>query len=248
MDIAKFLLESTQSHAREEILNHKLLFDLKVAAGECGYHLQNYHSDVDHDGFDLVLDDGVNLRKVQLKSIGHKAKAAKWEIHRGLLRPTANNLESLGFQYKSPQFDDGSICWGAEGGVILIVYKVNGSEVEVTYRYTDTYIISAISLGLLKRGNPTVTVANGVRQDLPKGKANQKLEIKKGLFVKAATPGNLLCLLGMASPIKRNWQIRIRALASEEWGPKGEMLASKLDEYRREFPAIMTEVCGHATP
>lgn len=40
-------------------MNHKLLFDLKVDAGECGYHLQNYYSDVHHDGFDLILDDGV---------------------------------------------------------------------------------------------------------------------------------------------------------------------------------------------
>ena len=87
-----------------------------------------------------------------------------------------------------------------------------------------------------------------MRQNLPKGKANQKLEIKKGLFVQAATPGHLLCLLGMESAIKRNWQFRVRALASEEWGPKGETLASKLDEYRREFPAIMTEVCGHTSP
>lgn len=248
MDLAKFLLESTQSHAREEILNHKLLFDLKVAAGECGYHLQNYYSDVDHDGFDLVIDDGVNLRKMQLKSVGHKAKAAKWEIHRGLLRPTANNLEALGFQYKSPQFDGGKICWGAEGGVILIVYEVNGSEIEVKYRYTDAYIISAISLGILRRSKPTVTVANTVRQNLPKGKANQKLEIRRGLFVEAATPGHLLCLLGMESAIKRNWQNRVRALASEKWGPKGETLPSKLAEYRSEFPAIMTEVCGHASP
>lgn len=248
MNLTKFLLESAQSHAREEILKHKLLFDLKVAAAECGYHLQNYHSDVDHDGFDLVLDDGVNLRKVQLKSVGRKAKAAKWEIHRGLLRPTANNLEALGFQYKHPEFNNDKICWGVEGGVILIRYEVNGSKVDVTYLYTDAYIISAISLGLIKKGKPTMRVADTVRQDLPEKKANAKLKISRGLFVKAATPAHLLYLLGMENEIKRDWQFRVRALASDKWGPKGVTLANTLKEYRSEFPAIMVGVCGDSSP
>lgn len=244
MKLESFLKNSSQSHAREEILNHKLLFDLKIAAGECNYHLRNYYSDVDHDGFDVVLDDGITLRKVQLKSVGSKARAAKWDIHRGLLRPAANNLEAFGFQYKSTQFDGGKICWGAEGGVVLIVYGVDGSNISVRYFYTDIYIVSAISLGVLRKNTPTVKVANNIRRDLPKSKANSKLVIRKGLFVEAASPGNLLCLLGLTSRLKQNWQSQVRALASEKWGPKGEVLAAKLKEYRKDLPSIFKELCG----
>lgn len=248
MDLKKFLRESNQSHAREEILNHKLLFDLKLAAGACGYHLQNYYSDVDHEGFDLILDDGMNLRKIQLKSVGRDATTAKWNINRGLLRPMANNLEALGFQYKSPQFDDGRICWGAEGGVILIDYDVQDGNVNVTYRFTDIYVIPAISLGILKRPAGTVKGADDLRKSLPEGKPNEKLEVNKGLFIEAFTPGNLLSLVGMESVIKRDWQMRVRALASEAWGPKGMMISTALLEYQTEFPAVMQEVAGHATP
>jgi hypothetical protein len=248
MTLTKFLVESTQSHAREEILNHKLLFDLKVAAGTCGYHLQNYSSDVDHEGFDVVLDDGVNLRKMQVKSVGRYAKTAKWDIHRGLLLPAVNNLEPLGFQYKSLQSEEERPCWGADGGVILIVYEVKGGEIEVAYRYTDVYIISAISLGILKRPKPTIAVAKKVRTALPQENAAQTLEIRKGLFVEAATPQHLLCLLGMKSLIKRNWQMRVRAIANEEWASKGEMLQSELGKFRSEFPAILQEVSGRKKP
>jgi hypothetical protein len=248
MNLHTFLRESEQSHAREEILNHKLLFDLKLAAGSCGYHLQNYYSDVDHDGFDLILDDAVNLRKIQLKSVGHNATTSKWEINRGLLRPMASNLESLGFQLTSPQLDGGKICWGAEGGVILITYKVDKNNVLVTYRYTDIYIITAISLGILRRGAPTIKCANALRKLLPVGESTEKLEVNKGLFIKVSSPEHLLCLAGMKSAIPRNWHFRVRALASEQWGPKQQMLPSSLDEFRKGFPDIMKEVTGLDSP
>lgn len=248
MGLNRFLSQSEQSHAREEILNNRLLFDLKLAAGSCGYHLQNYYSDVDHDGFDLILDDGVNIRKIQMKSVGSNATTSKWEINRGLLRPAASNLESLGFQLKSPHFDGGRVCWGAEGGVILITYEVDKNNVVVEYRYTDIYIITAISLGILKRNDPTIRCARELRKHLPDGESNEKLKVNAGLFIKAYSPENLLCLAGMKSAVARNWQFMVRALASEEWGPKQKMLPGTLDEFRNGFPEVMKEVSGYDSP
>ena len=248
MTMASFLLDSHQSHAREEILNHLLLFDLKVAAAESDYHLQNYHSDVDHEGCDVIIDDGINLKKIQLKSVGKDAKTAKWEIHRGLMRPTANNLEPLGFQFKSPFFDEGRVCWGMEGGVILIEYTVDGLNINPTYYYTDVFIVTAISLGILSRPRPTVTVADTFRKQLPQQKTNSKIDVKKGVFVRAETPMNLLCLSGMQSTLPSNWQMKVLALANEEWGSKGQVIESKLEEYRNGFQAQMCKICGHGSP
>lgn len=245
MALKDFFHKDSNSHACEELFNHKLLFDIKLAAAKAGYHLRNYYSDVDHDGFDLIIDDNVNVRKIQLKSVRRDSTTAEWQIHRGLLRPTANNLEALGFQYQSEQFSGGKIAWGAEGGVVVIEYEITAQEtVSVSYSYTDVYVISAIALGVLKRTAATVRAAVRVREQLPTGGATEKVNLVKGLFMRCAGPSNLLALAGVMSEFAQNWQVRVRSLASEEWGPKGGVLADQLAQYRLELPQILKSVSG----
>ena len=62
-------LRSQNTHAIEELFNYRLLYDLKLAAFAHGYHLLTYYTDVDHDGFDVILDDRDYLRKIQLKTV-----------------------------------------------------------------------------------------------------------------------------------------------------------------------------------
>jgi hypothetical protein len=245
MDLSEFLAKEANLHAREELFNHRLMFDLKLAAFAAGYHLQTFYSDVDHDGFDVVFDDREVIRKVQLKTVSATATTSSWDIHRHILRPRPDHMNEFGFGSSDP--------YGVEGGVILIEYKVPDgmNAVEVTYWYTELSLVAAISLGLVARGSPTTTAAENLRRELIKkdeGETPGKIGVAKGLFTRAASPQNVLCLLGLAGTINRNWAGRVAALGREKWGAKGVMLATKLQEYRNEFPAVMKEVCGHERP
>ena len=50
-----FLKDNTQ--IREDLLNLKLFFDLKEASAYSKVHLKIFRSDVDIDGFDIIIDD-----------------------------------------------------------------------------------------------------------------------------------------------------------------------------------------------
>ena len=46
MNLSEFLNVAGSLHAREELFNHRLLFDLKSACAENGTYLRTYYSDV----------------------------------------------------------------------------------------------------------------------------------------------------------------------------------------------------------
>lgn len=221
-------LKAMNTHAIEDLLNHRLFYDLKLAAIDRGYFLLTHHSDVDHDGFDVILDDHDFLRKVQVKSVLNVSTTTSWGIHRGLLRPYPINFESLGFS-----FDRDSPQWGLEGGVVLAAYRPNGDKLDVTYFFSDIYIVTAIALDLLpSRHGATKKAATALRGDLMNGPSREKIAMAKGLFVEAATPQHLLGLIGMHGFFHTGWVAGVRALASEEWGIKGITLPSVLKAYR----------------
>jgi hypothetical protein len=230
-------------HAREELLNYKLLFDIKLAAARHDYHLLTYFCDVDHDGFDIIFDDHYTVRKVQLKTVETNATTQSWPIHRSILRPIRENWERLGFFHKGMAYL--TDC-GVEGGVILMEFDANKPECPVSYFYTDIYIITAIALGKLNRIGTTVSTANGLRDDLPNGKLAEKIGVAKGLFVPAATASNLLALLSLQCPERINWQTRVLIAGQEEknWVPKTELLPSVAAKHIADIPNAIKQACG----
>ena len=193
------------------MFNHKLLYEMKEAAFVRGYHLQTYFSDVDHDGFDVIFDDGDNLRKVQLKTVGANADTTSWDIHKGILRPLPNNYEEMGFNFEG--------FWGVEGGVVLIEYFIDAKNAICTsYLFTDIYVINAIAVELIARHGNTKKAAIALRANDAAGRAKDQISVAKGLFVRVASSQNLLCLIGMHSALPRPaWQQRIKSLSSEAW-------------------------------
>lgn len=221
-------LKTQNTHAIEELFNYRLLYDLKLAAFVRGYHLLAYYTDVDHDGFDVILDDRDSLRKIQLKTVAKTAGTQTWDIHRSIIRPIAPNFEPLGFN-----FDLSNPNWGVEGGVVLIEYEPKGEAINVRYYFTDIFVITAIALELLPhRHRATIIAANALRGDLFNGSSNSKIGVAKGLFIEAATPQHLLALIDLHSEHNNGWRHAVRALASEQWGPKGMTLPGVLDGYR----------------
>ena len=245
MTLAQYLDVKANLHAREEILNYRLLFDAKLAAAKHGYNLLTYYCDVDHDGFDIIFDDRYTVRKVQLKTVGKGTPTGSWMIHRSVLRPTRHNWEDFGFLYTDTA---DSTDFGVEGGVVLMEYDAATPDFPVTYFYTDIFIITAIALGHLHTHASTTQAAKDLRTGLPTGKLTEKISVAKGLFVEANSASNLLALLSLQSPERINWQHRVRLSWQKSFGVPPELVPGLLDQQIAEIPDVMKKVCGHDDP
>lgn len=246
MSLADYLDHDANLHAREELLNYRLLFDIKLAAAKYEYHLLTYYSDVDHDGFDIIFDDRHTVRKVQLKTVASTASTKSWDIHRSILRPERSNWERLGFFHRGPAHE--TDC-GVEGGVILMRYDANKPDLPVTYHYTDIYVITAIALQHVPRHHTVYTAAANLRSELPNGGLTDKIGVSEGLFIQVTTPSNLLAMLSMQAPDQINWQNQVILSGQEAvWGPKPEMIPQVLAQQIAEIPASIQKACGHANP
>lgn len=185
--LLKFFKDSNNSVSRENIFNHLLCYDLKIAAARRGYDLQIYQPDVDRDGFDLILDDRDTMLPIQVKTVFGKTRV--WEIKKRLLRPKWYLCEQLGFE-TSPY------GVGLNGGILLIDIKVATDEaIAVDYFYTDVFIMRIMQLGIIQK-------INGISQfwkDLVTGLGDDKVEVKKAFFLKAKGHEQLLELMGLHS-------------------------------------------------
>jgi hypothetical protein len=210
-----YLLASENSRTREAILRHRFVYDLTLAAARRGYALQVYLGEVDRDGFDIVLDDGGSLRKVQLKSV--LSSTESWRIRKKLLLPEAADAEPLGFIGEQSSS-------GLGGGVVLQDVEVrDDGELNVTYSYTDVPVLRAFEFGLLSRGGATREAITQVLAKLiddteprkkKKNKPGQEEEgneegiaskyetrvvVPRGAFVPVRGSDELLAIVGLAS-------------------------------------------------
>ena len=76
----------------------------------------------------------------------------------------------------------------------------------------------------------------------------EKIDVARGLFLPAASPHHLMCLLGLNGIISRNWQGRIYAVSYETVGPRGRTREETTREYRETIYDLLKEVCGTADP
>lgn len=246
MTLIKYLKSATNRHAVEELLNYRLLFDMKLAAARNDYHLLTYYSDVDHDGFDVIFDDRIMVRKVQLKTFAKASRTSQWQIHRAVLRPTHDTWLALGF------FHPGLIRHtdvGVEGGVVLIEYDPNNNDLPVTYYYTDIYAITAIALSHWTRKSRTIAAAKLLRESLPNQKGTDKIGIAKGLFIKLASASHLLAILGLECDERKNWQDKVILSGQRDhWGPKPDMLPSVVEKHISEISDTLEHVSGLKRP
>jgi hypothetical protein len=144
-DYSKFLKDNTK--VREDILNQKLIFDLKEAFVKDDWHLKIYKADVDIDGFDLILDDNDQmLIKCQIKS-KFESTTDHVSIHNSMLRPDCHSIEALGFEITP--------CHNDRRGIILIDGKINDNNIVVEYSYFDCFLLRAMALGIYSLGLQT---------------------------------------------------------------------------------------------
>jgi|GEM_PF-4697459 hypothetical protein len=128
---------------REELLNHKIIFDLKLAAARANYHLKVYTVQVDFEGFDLLIEGEDVVKKVQLKST-LSATTGNWEIHNSMLYPNI-------YVYHDFEFSEPLGCSFNDSGVVLIdVMVVDGKNISIEYYYCDIYILRCLELAIFQ--------------------------------------------------------------------------------------------------
>jgi len=188
-----------------------------VAAAARGYDLLVYQPTVDSDGFDLILDDRDRLLPLQLKSVVFGGRAAKWSIHRKLLRPERHEIEWFGFE-PSPCGE------GRGGGVLLAEVSTDGISVGLSYRYTDLRILTAFWLDLIPVLPQTKARLQRLRSEL-ESQPSGKVALPKTAFVKAKSPEHLLALAGLHSRFENTWPNMLCRLARFEFERQGELPA-----------------------
>lgn len=140
-----FFYSSENSIRRESILMNKLLFDLQLAYAMQGYYLKSYRTDVDDNGYDLVLDSEDISRKIQVKSTMIDSATRTWDIAKGVLRPELLQMSKHSMW--------SNLSAGISGGVILQEITLKDGDIDLNYYYSDLVIISLYCLGVI--GNKT---------------------------------------------------------------------------------------------
>lgn len=194
MGIDAFLRKSGNSHAKESILRDRLSYDLKLAAAQSDYYLKFYLTDVDHDGFDVIVDDGDTAEKLQIKTVLHDAATSSWPIQKGLLRLRLGLIEKMGF-VASPESE------GAQGGVTVMELVPEESSIDVQYLYTDVFILTAFALRIFERNHSaSKEAADRVFTELFTGTSRDTVSIPKTCFLEAKDPAHLLALMNIHGP------------------------------------------------
>ena len=207
-NLEEFLNDAKNMHAREEMLMHRLLLDIKTGAARRGYYLNSYFDNVDHDGFDVIFDDQDYIKKIQVKTVQKKGKTSAWNIHKRLLRPSWGMVEKLGFEPSA--FGEGS-----EGGVVLIEFWDDGQELKADYYYTDTFVLTLFYCGFIKRtdGRSQKSVKEFC-STLRDGSGRELTAVPKSAFLKAKSASELLSLMGLHSLSSGGWKHQLIVLAS----------------------------------
>ncbi|WP_050907543.1 hypothetical protein [Vibrio harveyi] len=211
-NLEKYLFEPSNSHAKESLINNKLLFDLKLSAARRGYFLNAYTPEVDKDGFDIIFDDQDSMTKVQLKTVMEKAGTTSWDIHKTILRPDPMICEDLGFE-PSP------MGTGHQGGVILIeISDCNQSGFSVQYYYTDIIVLCALRDGLIEVDEPPQDrVIKTFFENINTGRSHEKIALNKKMFLKATSPEGLLAIMGLHNSLSTGiFRFHIQKLAKSQ--------------------------------
>jgi hypothetical protein len=228
-----FLKKDVNSKTRESILTFRILYDLKLAAALSGYDLSCFISDVDRDGFDIVLDDLDSLRKIQLKSVAKSSSTSTWNIHRSILRPDMSLCEMLGYEPTTAGT-------GVQGAVILIEFTGHPNYLDISYFYTDIFVITALELGVVRRERKiNRSVFAKFRSSLQNGKSTEKIAVPKSLFVKAKGPEHLLGLLAFHNRISYVWWQHLLKIGEDRF--HRPVLRSELPAPLAELPELVAK-------
>jgi hypothetical protein len=178
---------------REELLNYKLFYDLKLAAAERLYHLKIFESTVDVEGFDVMLDDNCKVCRFQLKSKYIASTRILKKIHSVMLLPNKYDANIL-------KINNG-LCPSQDNGLVLIDVRVNRAEgTIIQYYYLDFYILFAIARGLFTDKKRNQDKAQKIINEVLDTKSrSSRIDIPISLMLKIKDSASLLAICGFDS-------------------------------------------------
>ncbi|GAB2609287.1 hypothetical protein GCM10027035_02020 [Emticicia sediminis] len=148
-------------------MNQKLFFELKEASARSHIHLKIFKSDVDIDGFDIIIDNNDDLlMKCQVKS-RFNSTTTNFDIHQIMLKPNFYIFEK--FEFLEPIG-----CPLDKRGVILIDADIENDKIICRYYYLDIFLLRALELGIFKLTNQSKTMAEKLLKVLRNGKSKPK--------------------------------------------------------------------------
>lgn len=225
--MSKNLKECLRSDAisTENIFKHKFLYDVSLAAARRGYSLGIYRSEMDVEGFDVILNDKDVMKPLQLKTV--IGKTGGWSIHKSILRPSAVIAE---------RHEGGAThtTVGIEGGIVLQKISIEKSDAQVEYFYTDYFILNLLYKRIILRNVRTYAAISRVLNEMREGKGSSKITIPKGIFVKAKSADSLLTLCGLHSNVgNKVWAYHLKLLEEgEKQIPKTVLENSLIDDVK----------------
>jgi hypothetical protein len=227
-DLEQFLRGAENTVSREKLLDHRFRYDCQLAAAERGYHLVTLGSEVDRDGYDVAFSDGDSTRFLQEKTCEASSGSA-WDIWKGLLRPGSSLIhDALAFEFSPSGI-------GTEGGFVLIEWKANGGALEVTYSFTDIYVIAALAYGVIPGPKPLSRAdAGSLLRDLTTGLGRDRVSVRRSVLLTCKDAGSLLALAGLhAVPRFPSWFLLADLIAAENNRLGGRVLSAPPHELRR---------------
>ena len=189
------------------MFRHDLLHGIYQACAAARKSVHIYEPEIDISGFDIVVDNLFRTLRFQLKSklIGSATRA--WSIHKTLLRPNLECLNSL-------PFIPGGEGAGYMGGVILIEADITEANIQYSYSYTDVLVICAKHASIF---GPSSSLGKAAVTSIFKELVRPDLEckpmiLKKEVFWKFSNLGNLLKFAGLSSDVRDNFHLCVSSL------------------------------------
>ncbi len=220
-----FLLRPENTVTRERMYFNRLFFELKMAGARRGYALTIFESEVDRDGYDMILDDADLEKRFQLKVVGDGATTSKWKVHKRLLRPSYSDGETARWPPSRR---------GIGGGLLIMQASIVDTIRPLYYLYTDWHIIEAIAQGLIRlparAGETLRNKADAFLGALYEGVGNERIAVPKSLLLNPKDADNLLALAGFHN-------------ATDVYYPFGNFMRLFMDNARisRDFLSISSD-------
>lgn len=214
-----FLERSENSVTREKIFVNRFEFDIRMAAARVETAISIGVADVDRNGYDVILDDEENSRKIQLKTVGAEADTSEWKVLKTFFRPPFEYVNKLGLK---ATLDNVGI-----GGSVVLMEISNFETGAVQYHYTDALIVRAFELELIKPAptppgpghpkdptwkkayNVLRTLEIGVDEEQAKRQKDydaKRVSIPEDLFLTIENSNQLLAVMGFHNTVDSSFR------------------------------------------
>jgi len=203
MHLKTYMSKPDNLVAREQLLFHRLMFDLKLEAAKVGHSLLAATPEVDRDGYDVALWLNNETTVIQCKAFAGRAPS-RWRIHKKLISPSP--WEQLEILHRGRPYTH---C-GFGGGVVAIAVQASEADIEIGYYFANLITIWAMSEGIVTKKKDVRKTAEAFLDELLTDEP--LIEIPRSLLISSRTNGHLMALMGLEATVPHLFNTDLRRL------------------------------------